>query len=273
MLELLRIRRKALKESDLKKYLLFAFGEILLVMIGILLALQVNKWNEARKNGELKSIYFQNLYLDVGSDIEVMKDMNLRNDFYEREGLYLLAFFEEKLIEVDTQRIKRATLLCHYLPSLFLKSSTYNDLVNSGNLKLIEDIELKKLLNDYYSANAWDDNFGDRIEHTMWYDFRDELIKFIDPLMLKVLYLATFQTVTVALDLEFNQIDLSKYKEFYQIDLSKYKIEWVLLKNNVHLKKQLKLILAYRILIRKKFITKLENAKDVLISLESTESK
>ena len=255
-----RIRKKLLDEENLRRYLIYSFGEILLVMIGILLALQVNKWNEARKNGELKSIYFQNLYLDVGSDIEVMKDMNLRNDFYEREGLYLLAFFEEKLIEVDTQRIKRATLLCHYLPSLFLKSSTYNDLVNSGNLKLIEDIELKKLLNDYYSANAWDDNFGDRIEHTMWYDFRDELIKFIDPLMLKVLYLDTYQTV--AFD-----------PEFYQIDLSKYKIEWVLLKNNVHLKKQLKLILAYRILIRKKFITKLENAKDVLISLESTESK
>ncbi|WP_430412415.1 DUF6090 family protein [Kordia sp.] len=43
------IRQRLLKENKFKNYVLYAIGEILLVMIGILLALQVNNWNESRK--------------------------------------------------------------------------------------------------------------------------------------------------------------------------------------------------------------------------------
>lgn len=45
-----RIRRKLLDKGNLKKYLIYASGEILLVVVGILIALQVNNWNEARKS-------------------------------------------------------------------------------------------------------------------------------------------------------------------------------------------------------------------------------
>ncbi len=44
-----RIRRKLIEEGNLKRYLLYAVGEVLLIVIGILLALQLNTWNEARK--------------------------------------------------------------------------------------------------------------------------------------------------------------------------------------------------------------------------------
>lgn len=43
------IRQRMIKENRVSKYLLYAIGEIALVMIGILLALQVNTWNEGRK--------------------------------------------------------------------------------------------------------------------------------------------------------------------------------------------------------------------------------
>lgn len=45
-----RIRRKLLDEASLKKYFAYAIGEILLVVIGILLALQINTWNETQKS-------------------------------------------------------------------------------------------------------------------------------------------------------------------------------------------------------------------------------
>ena len=49
-----KIRHKLLNEGRLKKYLIYAIGEILLVMIGILLALQVNNWNEKNKKKEIQ---------------------------------------------------------------------------------------------------------------------------------------------------------------------------------------------------------------------------
>lgn len=41
--------KPSLQVSRFSKYLLYAFGEILLVVIGILIALQINSWNETRK--------------------------------------------------------------------------------------------------------------------------------------------------------------------------------------------------------------------------------
>ena len=61
MLELLRIKRKALKESDFKEYLLFAFGEILLIVLGIFIALQLDNLNQKRIDRASE----QQLYSDV----------------------------------------------------------------------------------------------------------------------------------------------------------------------------------------------------------------
>ena len=47
-----QIRQKLIKQQNVRKYIWYALGEILLVMIGILLALQINNWNEQRKQEE-----------------------------------------------------------------------------------------------------------------------------------------------------------------------------------------------------------------------------
>ncbi|MFD2565754.1 DUF6090 family protein [Pseudotenacibaculum haliotis] len=63
-----RVRQKLLRENKVSNYMLYAIGEIALVMIGILLALQVNNWNEERKsNKQLKSI-LKNVSLDLKRD-------------------------------------------------------------------------------------------------------------------------------------------------------------------------------------------------------------
>ena len=63
-----RIRRSLIEEGNLKKYLVYAVGEILLVMIGILLALQVNTWNENKKDGLTEKIYLEGLRDDLIRD-------------------------------------------------------------------------------------------------------------------------------------------------------------------------------------------------------------
>lgn len=61
-----RIRRSLISTGATRKYLLYAVGEILLVMIGILLALQVNNWNEERK---LRAIEIE-ILVDIVSDLD-----------------------------------------------------------------------------------------------------------------------------------------------------------------------------------------------------------
>ncbi|NCQ59013.1 MAG: hypothetical protein GW794_14435, partial [Flavobacteriales bacterium] len=56
-----KIRQKMLKENKFSKYLLYAIGEIILVVIGILIALQINNWNENRKNSNEEIAILQSL--------------------------------------------------------------------------------------------------------------------------------------------------------------------------------------------------------------------
>ena len=68
-----KIRKKLLSESKFNRYLIYAIGEITLVVIGILIALQVNNWNQSQI--ELRKIkgYAKALISDLESDIDMLK--------------------------------------------------------------------------------------------------------------------------------------------------------------------------------------------------------
>ena len=55
------IRRKLIDEENLKKYLIYGIGEILLVVIGILIALQINNWNQTNSDKRVANDYVSNL--------------------------------------------------------------------------------------------------------------------------------------------------------------------------------------------------------------------
>mgnify|MGYP003642309183 CR=1 FL=1 len=63
-----KIRQNLLMENKTGKYFKYAIGEILLVVIGILIALQINTWNENRKLDEIKENYYRQIILDLESD-------------------------------------------------------------------------------------------------------------------------------------------------------------------------------------------------------------
>jgi len=60
-----QIRQKLLTDNKFSKYLLYAVGEILLVVIGILIALQVDTWNEARLARQNELVVAQDIYLEL----------------------------------------------------------------------------------------------------------------------------------------------------------------------------------------------------------------
>ena len=74
-----KIRQNLLMENKTSKYFKYAIGEILLVVIGILIALQINNWNEKRlKQEQLISVYERTL-TDIDNNIQ---ELSANLDYY-----------------------------------------------------------------------------------------------------------------------------------------------------------------------------------------------
>ena len=65
-----KIRQELLSENRFSKYLIYAIGEIVLVVIGILIALQINNWNEGRKNDQKEALLIKNIIEDLQLDAD-----------------------------------------------------------------------------------------------------------------------------------------------------------------------------------------------------------
>jgi hypothetical protein len=63
-----KIRHKLLSENNFSIYVLYATGEVILVMVGILLALQIDNWNENRKDQRTEERYMERLLHDLQND-------------------------------------------------------------------------------------------------------------------------------------------------------------------------------------------------------------
>ncbi|MCJ7468456.1 MAG: DUF6090 family protein, partial [Maribacter sp.] len=70
-----KIRQQLITHHRLGKYILYALGEIVLVVIGILIALQINNWNEAKKQKTKETV----LLIELKSNLET-NIANLEND-------------------------------------------------------------------------------------------------------------------------------------------------------------------------------------------------
>lgn len=68
-----KIRQRLLTENKFSKYLIYAVGEIFLVVIGILIALSINNWNDRRKKNNLKANYIESLKSDLSADLDYFK--------------------------------------------------------------------------------------------------------------------------------------------------------------------------------------------------------
>ena len=84
-----RIRFNLMSENKTGKYFKYAIGEIILVVIGILMALQINNWNEDRKNKEILNSYKKSLITDLEQDTLALNSVirYIKNDLIEIEKI------------------------------------------------------------------------------------------------------------------------------------------------------------------------------------------
>lgn len=145
-----RIRKSLLKQNSFRKYLIYAVGEIALVMIGILLAIQVNNWNEkqniARKNAEILKEIKRNVEFNIQQfNAEIQR---------EKGVIQSINIIVENL---EHKRVYHDSLDYHYLTGVLWsesnwKSSGYETLKAHGVDKL-ESIEVKEAILDLYEIS------------------------------------------------------------------------------------------------------------------------
>src|SRR5690606_840747 len=87
------IRQNLLMENKTGKYLKYALGEIVLVVIGILIALSINNWNENRKIRIAEIEILQNLKTELQLNLEALKTINKQHKSELKDGIYILNLF------------------------------------------------------------------------------------------------------------------------------------------------------------------------------------
>ena len=170
-----KIRHKLISEKRIAKYLLYAIGEIVLVMIGILLALQVNNWNEKRI---LKK-----------NEVEILKQLNvdLKSNFIELNEIYTAL----------NARISAGMKVMHHLNSsnevtdslkiwvvqtggnsIFNNANTtYNNIETSGK-NIISNDSLRLRITLMYELEFANVHERERRLYERTQDYREQLFKF-----------------------------------------------------------------------------------------------
>lgn len=145
-----KIRRQLLAKNKFSKYLLYAIGEIVLVVIGILIALQINNWNQSKQESNKEKVYLRNVEADLKQQLSYIS-IQLEHE-YEHDSLaasILDRYNREKRLRIDSVISKQLNTLT--VRKTFIKADpTYQDLISSGNIKLIKDENLRNEILSYY---------------------------------------------------------------------------------------------------------------------------
>lgn len=141
-----KIRQQMLRENKFTKYLIYAVGEIVLVVIGILIALNINNWNQEQNKKAKRQELLIGMTKDLSQDISSHQRMI---GFYE----YRLGFFERQLQTTDFSNIPTDTLFSIFDSNAGTHSvsdQSYQKAKNLGIAQLSADDSLSIRINQYY---------------------------------------------------------------------------------------------------------------------------
>ena len=190
-----KIRKKLADDNKPLKYLRYAIGEIVLVVIGILIALQINNWNESRKTQQRLTDFFTEIQNNLSGDI--IKANFIIDNYIEEDSILRNIKFNKVNYTLDkfTENRRSFTFIFDY-ENLRLQTKGFDGLVKNIDNIPVKYGELMELLNEIYISNNYDlvtlnqriqsityankDNFKNKDWSGTFWDlkFNDNMIKY-----------------------------------------------------------------------------------------------
>lgn len=179
------IRRNLIETGKTGKYIKYALGEIILVVIGILIALQINNWNETNKNEREQIVFLNNLKNDLKNDL-MQLDQILK---FQKEKLITVNELKDQLLSnKDFEKIEQlyAKISTSGNDTYFPNTGSYATSVSSGKIASLNPSSLRIAITNLYERYYFRLIYNGEI-----YDKRDDEValsqgKFFNKLTLKL---------------------------------------------------------------------------------------
>lgn len=146
-----KIRQKLVSQNKFKKYILYALGEIILVVIGILIALQINNWNNQQLVKQRNINLLEKLIIEA--------ELNIDRSQFLKDSVYIhFLIRNDTLLNITNRGIKESDLNflfnagpdIYYFNDLNLNESTFEQMKNTGTLYSIGSDSLISSIQKYY---------------------------------------------------------------------------------------------------------------------------
>jgi len=140
-----KTRKKMADDNRPIRYMRYAIGEILLVVIGILIAISINNWNEERKNRQIEKYYLGQLVIELNDDIQTLQNekKTLESQIPIIANFLNVINVEKPDMMTFNNALKKYMNATWYVIRFQSNSATFEEMKSSGKLGLIKDKNLR----------------------------------------------------------------------------------------------------------------------------------
>jgi hypothetical protein len=148
-----QIRQKSISGNKFNKYLIYAVGEIILVVIGILIALQLNMWREQQKNEQVEINYLKGILNNLNQDIYELSGLIEKDTTQFEAYTTILKAFTDKNINKKAPEFIKAIGTSYVTHAFTGNSILFEDMKSSGKINFIKSDVLRFSILEYYNES------------------------------------------------------------------------------------------------------------------------
>ena len=189
MIKLFRkIRQNLIMENKTSKYFKYAIGEIVLVVIGILIALQVNNWNEVRKESKQEIYLLNQLRQEFQADSSLVNSYIRLTKLKKNEGEILKKAVTNKRYTIPKDSVVKYAFFNGRVLLFEASLPTFEELLSSGRLYIIKNEKLKAAIKRYKKTNEGSKSFIYNESQKRKEAYNSHIYKYFEPQIMTYLW-------------------------------------------------------------------------------------